>query len=92
VTDTGRVVDVVADRGDLAVPEDLLEMVTVQFHSLDPDERAVLEAASVAGVSFAPWMVGRALWEHLREAVRALDQRAPAPHAEMVNGSRSGRE
>src|SRR5262245_62140377 len=49
VTNTGRgsVVDMAADREDLAVPEDLLEMVTVQFQSLDVDERATLEAAKI---------------------------------------------
>ncbi|HYB41020.1 MAG TPA: AAA family ATPase [Candidatus Methylomirabilis sp.] len=50
-----------ARHADLAVPLDLLEMVTAQFQSLGADARAVLEAASVAGVSFAPWTVARAL-------------------------------
>src|SRR5262249_39695674 len=42
VTNAGSVVDVVADGRDLAVPEDLLEMVAVQFQSLGSNERAVL--------------------------------------------------
>src|SRR5262249_38747601 len=48
-------------REDVAVPEDLLEMFTAQFNHLGADERAVLEAASVAGVSSMPWTVARAI-------------------------------
>jgi DNA-binding winged helix-turn-helix (wHTH) protein/tetratricopeptide (TPR) repeat protein len=60
-TDRGWVVNVATDRVDLVVPNDLLDMFAAQFHRLTDDERAVLEVASVAGVSFAPWMVARAL-------------------------------
>ena len=59
--DGGWALGVAAERLELAVPEDLLEMVIAQFASLRPDERAVLEAASVAGVNFAPSTVARAL-------------------------------
>jgi predicted ATPase len=85
VTNAGRgaAVDLVADRGDLAVPEDLLEMVTVQFHRLDPDERAVLEAASVAGVSFAPWMAARALGRDV-EDVETIAQRMVRSHRFLI--------
>jgi DNA-binding winged helix-turn-helix (wHTH) protein len=84
----GSVVDTVADRGDLAVPEDLLEMVTVQFQSLGPDERAVLEAGSVAGVSFAPWTVARALSRDV-EDVEAIAQRMVRSHRFLIAGSRA---
>ena len=61
LTDAGWAMGVAAERLDLAVPEDLLEMITAQFESLNPAEQAVLEAASVAGVNFAPPAVARAL-------------------------------
>jgi DNA-binding winged helix-turn-helix (wHTH) protein/tetratricopeptide (TPR) repeat protein len=60
-TGSGWMVDGAAGRVELAVPEDLLEMFGAQLQSVSADERAVLEAASVAGVVFAPWTVGRAL-------------------------------
>jgi DNA-binding winged helix-turn-helix (wHTH) protein/tetratricopeptide (TPR) repeat protein len=50
-----------AERLDLAVPEDLLEMVTAQFQALKAEEQSILEAASAIGVTFAPAMVGRVL-------------------------------
>lgn len=64
---------VVADRLDLGVPDDLTEMVALQFHGLGSDERTVLEAASVAGVTFAPWTVARAVGRDV-EAVEAIAQ------------------
>ena len=64
---------VTADRVNLAVPEDLVEMVTAQFQRLGADERSVLEAAAVSGVSFAPWTVARALGREA-EDVEALSQ------------------
>jgi DNA-binding winged helix-turn-helix (wHTH) protein len=60
-TDPGWTLQVAVDGLDLAVPEDLLEMVGAQFTRLGPDERGVLEAASVAGLSFVPSTVARAL-------------------------------
>jgi predicted ATPase len=57
----GWVLGVAADRVDRGVPQDLVEMVTAQFQRLSADERSILEAAAVAGVSFAPWTVARAL-------------------------------
>jgi tetratricopeptide (TPR) repeat protein len=49
------------DRALLAVPIDLQETITLQFQGLDAGERAILEAASVVGVSFAPQLVAQAL-------------------------------
>ena len=60
-TDSGWTLQVSVDGLDLAVPEDLLDMVTAQFARLGPDERGVLEAASVAGLSFVPATIARAL-------------------------------
>lgn len=76
LTDTSGnwAVGIAADRVDLALPDDLLEMVTAQFQSLSAEERSVLEAASVAGVSFAPWTVARALGRDAEE-VEAVSQR-----------------
>ncbi|HEY7205006.1 MAG TPA: AAA family ATPase [Methylomirabilota bacterium] len=82
------VIDGVADREDLAVPEDLLEMVTVQFQGLDPDERIVLEAASVAGVTFAPWAVARALGRDL-EAVEDIAHRMVRSHRFLIAAGRA---
>src|SRR5215475_3664833 len=59
---------VVKDRAHLAVPNDLVEMFTAQLESLTGDERAVLEAASVAGLSFAPWAAARALGRDAEDA------------------------
>jgi DNA-binding winged helix-turn-helix (wHTH) protein/predicted ATPase len=73
------VVDVLAGLGDLAVPEDLVEMVTVQFQRLDPEEHVVLEAASVAGVTFSPWTVARALGRDV-EDVDAIAQQMARSH------------
>jgi DNA-binding winged helix-turn-helix (wHTH) protein len=61
------------ERLDLLVPEDLLEMVTAQFQALTADERRMLEAASVLGVTFAPSLVARALG-HDAEDVDAMSQ------------------
>jgi DNA-binding winged helix-turn-helix (wHTH) protein len=55
------VIVVAGDRPDLAVPNDVLETITSQVRRLSADQRAVLEAASVAGVSFDPQTVARAL-------------------------------
>ena len=60
-TDAGWAMDLTGDRLELAVPEDLLDMVTAQFHGLSADERSVLEAASVVGVTFTPAAVAHAL-------------------------------
>ena len=49
------------DRALLAVPIDLQEAITLQFQALDASERAILEAASVVGVTFAPQLVAQAL-------------------------------
>jgi DNA-binding winged helix-turn-helix (wHTH) protein/tetratricopeptide (TPR) repeat protein len=86
-TNSGRnwVTGAVADRADLAVPETLLEMVTVQFQGLDPDERVVLEAGSVAGMTFAPWLVARALGRDVEE-VEAIAERMVRSHRFLIAG------
>ena len=63
-------------------------MVTVQFQNLDPDERAVLEAASVAGVSFAPGMVARALGKDVEE-VETIAQRMVRSHRFLIAAGRA---
>ena len=62
----------------LAVPEDLLEMVTAQFESRTSDERALLEAASVVGVNFAPSTVARALGRDAEDVESAAQHLARA--------------
>jgi DNA-binding winged helix-turn-helix (wHTH) protein/tetratricopeptide (TPR) repeat protein len=49
------------DRALLAVPIDLQETITLQFQGLDASEQAILEAASVVGVTFAPQLVAEVL-------------------------------
>src|SRR5262249_9689788 len=52
-----------------------VEMFTAQFQRLTADQRAVLEAASAAGPSFAPWTVARALdrdVEHVEGAAQSM--------------------
>jgi predicted ATPase len=51
-------------------------MVTAQFQRLSADERGVLEAAAVAGVSFAPGIVARALGRDPEEVESVLQQMA----------------
>ena len=75
----GWALSVPADRLDLAVPDDLSDMITSQFRGLSGREQSVLEAASVAGVSFAPQTVARALgWD--AEDVEAIAQRLARSH------------
>jgi predicted ATPase len=71
--DRGWVVYMGVDRGDLPVPDDLTEMVTLQFQGLESEERAVLETASVAGLIFTPGTVARAVGREV-EAVEAIVQ------------------
>ncbi len=78
-THDGWVVNVAKDRSNLAVPNDLVEMFAAQFQSLTADERAILEAASVAGLSFAPWTVARALARDV-ESVEASAQHMVRSH------------
>jgi predicted ATPase len=79
LTDGRWVMTVTADHLDLALPEELLELVTAQLQSLGADERAVLEAASVAGVTFAPRIVARALGRDA-EDVEAVAQHLARAH------------
>jgi predicted ATPase/DNA-binding winged helix-turn-helix (wHTH) protein len=88
-TDRGWVVDVDVDRADLAVPDDLTEMVTVQFRGLGSDERTVLEAASVAGVIFAPWTVAQAVGRDV-EAIEAIAQQLVRSHLFLTVAGRAG--
>src|SRR5262245_58804546 len=73
---------------DLAVPSDLTEMVTAQFHGLGSEERVILEAASVAGVSFAPWAIARALGREVEE-VEAVAEQLVRTHLFLATGSRA---
>ena len=78
-TDGGWVMDGIPDRLELAISEDLLEMVTAQFQSLSADEQSLLETASVVGASFDPAMVARALGRDAEE-VDAVLQRMAGGH------------
>jgi len=77
-TGGGWAMSVAAEDVQLAVPEDLLEMVTTQFESRTSDERALLEAASVVGVSFSPSTVARALGRDAEEVESAAQHLARA--------------
>jgi adenylate cyclase len=77
-TDAGWAMSVAAARLQVAVPEDLLEMINAQFESLIPDDRAVLEAASVVGVNFVPSAVARALGRDAEDVERAAQHLARA--------------
>ena len=78
-TRDGWVVKVASDPANLAVPSDLVEMFTAQFQNLTAEERAVLEAASVAGPNFTPWTVARALGRDI-EHVEATAQHMAWSH------------
>ena len=78
LTDAGWAMGVTAERVQLAVPEDLLEMVTTQFESRTSDERALLEAASVVGVNFSASTVARALGRDAEEVESAAQRLARA--------------
>ena len=88
-TDSGWAMSVSPDRLELTIPEDLLEMVTLQFQSLSAQEQSVLEAASVIGVSFAPATVARALGRDAEE-VDAVAQRMARAHFFLGLGGASG--
>ena len=77
-TDAGWAMSVAAERLQVAVPEDLIEMINAQFESLSPDDRAVLEAASVVGVNFVPSAVARALGRDAEDVERAAQHLARA--------------
>lgn len=89
-TDDGWAMGLPVDRLELAVPEDLLDMVTAQFHGLSPDERAVLEAASVVGVTFTSPAVAHALGQ-AAEDVDAMTQRMVRAHL-FVNAADRGED
>ena len=97
-TDEGWAMSLTGARLELTVPEDLLDMVTAQFHGLNTDERSVLETASVVGVTFTPSAVAHALGraaedvetmtqrmarEHLFLNAADRDDRGPAAHYEF---------
>ena len=67
------------DRVDVGVPEDLVEMFTAQLDRLGADQRAVLEAASVAGASATAATVARALGSDADD-VEAVAQQLERSH------------
>lgn len=73
-TETRWTLDPPASQQDLAVPDDVLEMIAEQFQRLPDDERSMLEAASVAGVDFEADTVARAL-ERDTEEIEVLAER-----------------
>jgi predicted ATPase/DNA-binding winged helix-turn-helix (wHTH) protein len=56
------------------IPENLREMVELQLDSVGPDEREVLEAASVAAVRFRAASVAAALGRPAADGVEAVEQ------------------
>jgi len=88
-SDSGWATSVSPDRLELAVPEDLLEMVTSQFQRLSAQEQSVLETASVIGVSFTPATLARALGRDAEE-VDAVSQRMARAHFFLSLGGASG--
>lgn len=77
---SGRwMVNAPADRIDLAVPTDLREMITLQLQHFDANQRTVLEAASVAGMCFAPQTVAAAVGRAV-EDVEATCRQVFQPH------------
>ena len=78
-TDRGWAMSAPADRLDLTAPEGLLEMVATQFRNLSPDERSILETASVVGVSFVPATIARSLGRDAEE-VDEVAQRLARAH------------
>jgi hypothetical protein len=49
------------DKIDLGVPDDVRLLIEDQFHGLSPADRALVQAASVAGNGFTPLVVAAAL-------------------------------
>src|SRR5262245_13731375 len=78
-TDRGWVSSAPPDRLELAIPEGLLEMVSMQFQSLPADERLLLEAASVVGATFTPATVARTVGREA-EGVDAVSQQMVRAH------------
>jgi len=73
-TETRWTLDLPDRQRDLAVPDDVVEMIAEQFQRLPDDERSLLEAASVAGVDFEAATVARAVGRDAEE-VEALAER-----------------
>jgi DNA-binding winged helix-turn-helix (wHTH) protein len=65
-------------RRDLALSEDLREMIALDLRHLTPDERQIVETGAVAGVAFAPEIVAAALDREPEEVGAACDRLARA--------------
>ena len=64
---------------DLTVPDDVRDVIADQLRNVDPGDRPLLEAASVAGVRFDPKVVAGALARD-HEAVEAACDRLARAH------------
>jgi DNA-binding winged helix-turn-helix (wHTH) protein len=72
----------------LAIPDDVLEMIALQLHSLRSDERAVLDAASVAGVEIEAHVLAKAIGRD-PEAIEPILQRLVRSHRFLVASPRA---
>lgn len=78
------------------VPDELAQMIELEFQALAPEDLRLLEAASLFSVAFPAWGVAAALQQDLTEIEEAFDslaRRLPfirrAGHDELPDGSRS---
>jgi DNA-binding winged helix-turn-helix (wHTH) protein len=60
-TEPGWALSMPPEAIDLGVPDDVRRMIEIQLDGLDPTERVVLEAASVAGSDITPSIVASAI-------------------------------
>jgi hypothetical protein len=63
-------------RRDLALSDDLREMIALDLRHLTPDERQVVETGAVAGVTFAPEIVATVIGRDPEEVAAACDRLA----------------
>ncbi len=81
---------------DAGVPDELTQMVELEFEGLTAEEQSLLEAGSLVNVAFPAWAVAAALDKdatETEEACNALAQKMHfvqrAGHDELPNGARS---
>lgn len=85
------------DQADAATPGDIARMIEIEIESLTPHEQQIVEAASLAPVAFASWLVAAALGEDVAAIEDACDDLARrlsfvkrAGEDELPDGTRSG--
>ncbi len=78
---------------DLGVPPTLQQLLEIQIERLDPKERSLVEAASVAGQKFSAWAVSAMLESDSEELCESLAARQSvirrAGTQELADGSES---